>query len=1538
MNSSRDQVFSTMFAFGDTLENSITKAKKSHEQDVLQLVDMVKKVVIYEPGWQNFEIAQLLRKFLATDNKQILKFEAFKCLVAIIEINILNNPETDVSMFLEIFASSIDLTLFFVEMSEMPQLRNPPIKENNLFLPTTDPNDPEQAIELMQYLLEYMAEGINNRINANTTVFEYWLFICHTYFLADCYPRIHKSLGFLPDTDASGFQEHCPYRVQNLIISMFDSWKSNLAIIMILWDDAHSPYLLEVCQQSVTLSSNWKETIDKSLRLYRYWLMTNRHIKAIGDEHIQTYWQNFMMIISHTFINDVTSNAIEPFVDTLRIVLGIYNEFSITHRHEMEPQTWENLQSTLLECTCSFFEKHSGQPTAQIIDKIGPEIIEQLILIWIRSPITTNEMWIQFFEKFCVLCARFSVVVTEWKKKIIQLTLILRDVIYPVQLEEGESPPDIDKLGMQEWTQDLITEIWETMWNVSGNVNNFNDPSIFQIAMSCITDTVDLLIEGEDAVKIENNPRRTKIFGLFIPWLIEACYSSPDKIRGSEIAYSVLSKLFIRNHITPLSIDLLAHYFAAIRHGLQSTNRDTIIITINSTKFLFSYYIPGCLSLCTEYLNVIKGILSPPYEFPEIEISALTILHSMLCYPYHFHDEEFIDLDGNKVSAASIRDQISEIAISQIHYLSDSIDTTIHGLNGLVLLISQEIHFDGFKEETINSAIGGVLKSAQFIDNVTLSISAVECIRNLVTVADVIKEKMPGINYSIISSLTDNLLRLLISGKFERHLIEKHYETIGEWLTWGSNFDLMEPNLCKKLFQCVEIGILGRLIFASGSNVFFGGDALPEVIEPPTKEALQNVQNLVTNLLKNPAHGDLELKLSSENFISTILHNYNNFPSPAGATLSDSIIIENPDLPTYFFISQDNDIYSFQENEHLDTGKRVNMMTLRSREGKYVWEGELQVVGDSLPETASHIKYAELSEIVEPDENMGSPTVEPDFEKPGNVLDELVGSFAQSSPELLPKSDIITGFNEQLKPSDVYAADIDNILQNITQLEQKEAGSINSYNETRNPTEINPHVPKDSFSLTELPRLFLHNLGYITQESIKVNHVIESGPRLQRLLKDLDNLKNRQVIRVGMMYAKEGQDEQMELLKNDSASKAYLEFIQQIGWLIDLNVHNGSMGGLSPNDGPSSIYHSSDRFELCCHVVPMMPEKDEKLVNKKRHVGNDHVHIVWSEHKRDYDTSVIVSQFNDAHIIIYPLECGLYRIQIRRKERVPNFGPLNDGMVLSPEILANLIRATTINAHLAIRYQMAGFEDPFQGRSRFIQDICNRHKFPEPIEQIYGRLFARKEEADIQFLTAKYQELCKELPINVPSMPVFNKAIDTIIQRTKKRKSRMIGIDTMEYNNSFNNLVIPPQLQSEMKVVKNQPKAPPKRESPKPSPRETGTTETAPVQEPEPEPIFNTQPTANPRKPISEADLTLVTGSETPTRPAVVRPATRQTFTLPAGYEIDGNQPRKSVVRRGSIRGAKIRGRGFRGRGLRVRGRGVRIRGARGNPRRGSTT
>ena len=56
-----------------------------------------------------------------------------------------------------------------------------------------------------------------------------------------------------------------------------------------------------------------------------------------------------------------------------------------------------------------------------------------------------------------------------------------------------------------------------------------------------------------------------------------------------------------------------------------------------------------------------------------------------------------------------------------------------------------------------------------------------------------------------------------------------------------------------------------------------------------------------------------------------------------------------------------------------------------------------------------------------------------------------------------------------------------------------------------------------------------------------------------------------------------------------------------------------------------------------------------------RHLGNDEVHIVWSEHYRDYRHGIVNTEFGDVMIVIYPLTNHLFRIQIIKKPKVQSF-------------------------------------------------------------------------------------------------------------------------------------------------------------------------------------------------------------------------------------------------------------------------------------------
>jgi len=96
----------------------------------------------------------------------------------------------------------------------------------------------------------------------------------------------------------------------------------------------------------------------------------------------------------------------------------------------------------------------------------------------------------------------------------------------------------------------------------------------------------------------------------------------------------------------------------------------------------------------------------------------------------------------------------------------------------------------------------------------------------------------------------------------------------------------------------------------------------------------------------------------------------------------------------------------------------------------------------------------------------------------------------------------------------------------------------------------------------------------------------------------------RETVKVGVIYAARGQENQKEILKNTKGSFAYESFIQGLGEVVDLKSHLGFQAGLKhKTDGEHAIYYSDPLIEVMFHVATMMPtsEEDEQVLNKKRY-------------------------------------------------------------------------------------------------------------------------------------------------------------------------------------------------------------------------------------------------------------------------------------------------------------------------------------------------
>mmetsp|Transcript_99500 Transcript_99500/g.121713 ORF Transcript_99500/g.121713 Transcript_99500/m.121713 type:complete len:438 (+) Transcript_99500:69-1382(+) len=217
----------------------------------------------------------------------------------------------------------------------------------------------------------------------------------------------------------------------------------------------------------------------------------------------------------------------------------------------------------------------------------------------------------------------------------------------------------------------------------------------------------------------------------------------------------------------------------------------------------------------------------------------------------------------------------------------------------------------------------------------------------------------------------------------------------------------------------------------------------------------------------------------------------------------------------------------------------------------------------------------------------------------------------------------------------------------------------------------------------------------------------------QRRLRLLDQGSfSREKHKIGIVYCGPNQDDQQYILANTHGSTCYEEFINEIGCLIDLELHEGWDGGLnSTTTGQYCTYYGTSTYEIVFHIGTNMPTdfSDKLSLSKKRHIANDQITIVWCDYPREYIHNTIGSNFNHVHIIIYPLNNGLYRIRIHKKRDIKNFGPLRNNMIITKNVLSILVRLTSLYANRTVRYALPTYTRPFVERKKYLDDALDRN-------------------------------------------------------------------------------------------------------------------------------------------------------------------------------------------------------------------------------------
>ena len=211
----------------------------------------------------------------------------------------------------------------------------------------------------------------------------------------------------------------------------------------------------------------------------------------------------------------------------------------------------------------------------------------------------------------------------------------------------------------------------------------------------------------------------------------------------------------------------------------------------------------------------------------------------------------------------------------------------------------------------------------------------------------------------------------------------------------------------------------------------------------------------------------------------------------------------------------------------------------------------------------------------------------------------------------------------------------------------------------------------------------------------------------KRALNSFDRTDTVDGHKAGVIYVGEGQCKENEILANTHGTEAYEAFLTGLGTAVQLQGAKFNTQGLDreSNVDGTHTYAWRDRVtEIVFHVATMMPtdlNNDPHSNNKKRHIGNDRVKIVYNDSGKTFNFDTIPSAFNNVNIVITPEAhaqkahktpdpmkvepsatelFGFYKVQTLCSSNFPPLSSASTPKVVSASALPAFVRQIALNA------------------------------------------------------------------------------------------------------------------------------------------------------------------------------------------------------------------------------------------------------------------
>ncbi|XP_048679402.1 GTPase-activating Rap/Ran-GAP domain-like protein 3 isoform X3 [Caretta caretta] len=244
-------------------------------------------------------------------------------------------------------------------------------------------------------------------------------------------------------------------------------------------------------------------------------------------------------------------------------------------------------------------------------------------------------------------------------------------------------------------------------------------------------------------------------------------------------------------------------------------------------------------------------------------------------------------------------------------------------------------------------------------------------------------------------------------------------------------------------------------------------------------------------------------------------------------------------------------------------------------------------------------------------------------------------------------------------------------------------------------------------------------------------------PEIQKDLLVLEEQEGCVNFKFGVLYAKDGQLTDDEMFSNETGSGSFQRLLNLLGDTVTLKGWTGYRGGLdTKNDttGICSIYTVYQGHEIMFHVSTMLPysKENKQQVERKRHIGNDIVTIVFQEGEESspaFKPSMIRSHFTHIFALVrYNKQNDSYRLKIFSEESVPLFGP----PLPSPPVFTDHQEFRDFVLVKLINGEKATLETPtFAQKRQRTLDMLIRSLYQDLVPDLHKNMLNRRSFSDV---------------------------------------------------------------------------------------------------------------------------------------------------------------------------------------------------------------